>query len=88
MPVASVNAQEKKTLLTSNYHFQDTLKRIGNSLRILRHRHNCQLPVEIFGFPAELAASSSKGAMDDLLDLGGVSFKEVRTKHTVHGDLF
>lgn len=56
---------------------QDTLQRIANSLRILRHRHNCKLPVEIFAFPEELAEPKSSAVKQELENLGGVEFKEV-----------
>ncbi|GAA5878956.1 hypothetical protein JCM3774_000672 [Rhodotorula dairenensis] len=38
---------------------QDTAQRLLTTLRILRNRHRCSLPVEIWGFPDELARLGS-----------------------------
>jgi len=56
---------------------QDTLQRLYTSLRILRNRHGCQLPVEIFAFPQEM--QSSPFLRSQIEALGNVEFKEVST---------
>ncbi|GAA6028301.1 hypothetical protein JCM8097_006964 [Rhodosporidiobolus ruineniae] len=57
---------------------KDTMSRLLTSLRILRKRHGCTLPVEIFGFPAEL---HGLGEVKREIDaLGGVRWREIEAE--------
>lgn len=52
----------------------DTSKRLLTALKILRNRHGCTLPVEIWGFAWELRRMGA--VRQDLEALGNVSFRE------------
>ncbi|GAA5996814.1 uncharacterized protein JCM10292_003218 [Rhodotorula paludigena] len=53
---------------------KDTTSRLLTSLRILRKRHGCTLPVEIFAYPSEMQALGDvKTSIDEL---GGVTWRE------------
>ncbi|GAA5975820.1 hypothetical protein JCM11641_005883 [Rhodosporidiobolus odoratus] len=57
---------------------KDTMSRLLTSLRILRKRHGCKLPVEIFGFPSELGnLGDTKSRIDEL---GGIEWREIEGK--------
>ncbi|GAA5828697.1 hypothetical protein JCM11251_005841 [Rhodosporidiobolus azoricus] len=55
---------------------KDTMARLLTSLRILRLRHGCALPVEIFGFPSELQNLDTE-LKRRIEELGGVKWKEI-----------
>ncbi|ORY89342.1 mannosyltransferase putative-domain-containing protein [Leucosporidium creatinivorum] len=54
----------------------DTSRRLLTSLKIIR-RHGCDLPVEVFGFPSELASLGK--LRGEIESLGEVTFREVET---------
>lgn len=57
---------------------KDTMTRLLTSLRILRNRHGCTLPVEIFGFPDEL---NSLGEVREQIEaLGGIEWRNIETE--------
>ncbi|GAA5846323.1 hypothetical protein JCM3766R1_002210 [Sporobolomyces carnicolor] len=57
----------------------DTLSRLLVSLRILRHEHRCELPVEIFGFKDELEASDprSERVRREIDEMGQITWRPV-----------
>lgn len=55
---------------------QDTAQRLLTTLRILRNRHRCTLPIEIWGFPDELAGLGAIREAIDSLD-GEVHWRTV-----------
>lgn len=55
---------------------QDTAQRLLTTLRILRSRHRCSLPIEIWGFPDELSRLGSIRDEIDALD-GDVRWRTV-----------
>ncbi|GAA5833828.1 hypothetical protein JCM9279_001636 [Rhodotorula babjevae] len=55
---------------------KDTAARLLTSLRILRRRHHCTLPVEVFVFPGELAALDGSAVKLEIDALGGVTWRE------------
>ncbi|GAA5960838.1 hypothetical protein JCM8115_000169 [Rhodotorula mucilaginosa] len=55
---------------------QDTAQRLLTTLRILRNRHRCSLPIEIWGFPDELSRLGSIRDEIDALD-GDVRWRTV-----------
>ncbi|GAA5854288.1 hypothetical protein JCM8547_001765 [Rhodosporidiobolus lusitaniae] len=57
---------------------KDTMSRLLTSLRILRKRHGCTLPVEIFGFPNELRGAGT--VKDEIDKLGGIEWMEIESK--------
>ncbi|KAM0753103.1 hypothetical protein T439DRAFT_346775 [Meredithblackwellia eburnea MCA 4105] len=57
---------------------QDTTARLRTTLRILRKRHKCKLPVEVWGFPSELNALGP--IRREIEELGDIVFREVHTK--------
>jgi hypothetical protein len=63
-------------LLSPAFLSTDTSRRLLTSLKILR-RHGCDLPVEVFGFPSELAIMGQ--VRGEIESLGEVTFREVET---------
>lgn len=61
---------------SSPFSSTDTSRRLLTSLKILR-RHGCNLPVEVFGFPSELASMGK--LRGEIESLGQVTFREVET---------
>lgn len=58
---------------------QDTMARLFTSLSILRNRHGCTLPVEIFAFPEEMTEQPGQGLRGRIEALGGVTFRELHS---------
>ncbi len=52
----------------------DTAARILTTLKVLRRRHGCELPVEVFAYPDELELG---GLRDEIEALGQVSVREI-----------
>ena len=52
----------------------DTAARLLTTLKILRNRHGCKLPVEVFAYPDEHALG---GFSDEIEGLGGVRVREI-----------
>lgn len=60
-------------------HSHDTARRLLTTLRILRKHHGCELPIEIWGFPDELAGLGD--VRRDIDALGGhVSWRTVEVE--------
>lgn len=55
----------------------DTAKRISTTLRVLRNRLGCELPVEIFAYPDEQGLG---GLREEIEELGGVSVREIEAE--------
>lgn len=63
--------------ITPICNLKDTMNSVHTSIRILRKRHGCKLPIEIFAFPEELTEQPGTGLRGQIEALGDVTFKKV-----------